>query len=60
ERLAAVLNWIITEFGGDSITSPFTPYTAKEVGRLRQHPLNEVVDYRKQLLRALGDTDANE
>lgn len=63
ERLAAVLNWIVTTFGEDSVTEPFTPYSAEEVGRLRQRPLNEVDNYRAQILEALIDareTDARE
>lgn len=53
-RLAAVLNWIITAFAGDSLREPFEPYTAAEVGRLRQQPLNEVDRYRARLLQDLA------
>jgi mono/diheme cytochrome c family protein len=49
-ELAEVLNWIVLEFAGASISGPFEPYSSQEVGRLRQHPLNEVVQYRAQLL----------
>ena len=38
------------EFAGASVTVPFEPYTPQEVGALRQHPLNEVMAYRAQLL----------
>lgn len=48
--LAEVLNWIVQEFAGDSVVDPFEPYTPQEVGTLRQYPLNEVVNYRAQLL----------
>jgi cytochrome c553 len=48
--LAEVLNWIVQEFAGASVTVPFEPYTPQEVGALRQHPLNEVMAYRAQLL----------
>jgi mono/diheme cytochrome c family protein len=48
--LAEVLNWIVQEFAGASVTVPFEPYTAEEVGKLRQQPLNEVMQYRAQLL----------
>jgi len=49
-ELAAVLNWIIAEFSGDSLEAANPPYTAEEVGLLRRNPLNEVVLYRQQLL----------
>lgn len=60
ERLAAVLNWIVYEFAGDSLQSPFTPFTAAEVGPLRKNPLNEVDDYRDHVLRAIVGADARE
>lgn len=53
ERLAAVLNWILLEFAGDSLDSGFQPYSAVEVGEWRQQPLNEVDQYRAELLRTL-------
>jgi mono/diheme cytochrome c family protein len=49
-RLAEVLNWIVIEFAGASTPAEVKPYSAEEVGRLRQHPLNEVEQYRSQLL----------
>ncbi len=60
ERLAAVLNWIVYEFAGDSLQLPFTPFTAAEVGPLRKNPLNEVDDYRGNVLRAIAGADARE
>ena len=60
KRLAAVLNWIVYEFAGDSLQSPFTPFTATEVGPLRANPLNEVNDYRDHVLRAIAGADARE
>ncbi|QIB67517.1 cytochrome c, class I [Kineobactrum salinum] len=53
-RLAAVLNWMITAFAGDSLEEPLEPYTAAEVGRLRQQPLNEVDHHRARLLQDLA------
>ena len=49
-ELAEVLNWIVREFAGASAPAGAEPYSAEEVGRLRQHPLNEVEQYRVQLL----------
>ena len=48
--LAEVLNWIVREFSGASFNSAFTPYTAAEVARLRQQPLNEVIQRRREIL----------
>jgi mono/diheme cytochrome c family protein len=59
-NLAEVLNWIVQEFAGASVTVPFEPYTSQEVGRLRQHPLNEVVQYRAQLLADIATTNLGE
>ncbi len=58
--LAEVLNWIVQEFAGASVTVPFEPYTPQEVGRLRQHPLNEVVQYRAQLLADIASAKSRE
>lgn len=58
-QLAEVLNWIILEMGGDSVPENMTFYTADEVGELRQEPLLEVVNYRRQLLAEMG-FDRNE
>ncbi len=50
EELAAVLNWILIEFSGDSLAENYEPYKVDEIGRLRRNPLNEVVLYRSKLL----------
>jgi hypothetical protein len=50
DELAEVLNWILREFAGDSLAEDYRAYTAEEVGRMRQVPLNEVEAYRAQLL----------
>lgn len=60
ERLAAVLNWIVYEFAGDSLQPPFTPFTAAEVAPLRKNPLNEVDVYRGHVLSAIAGADARE
>lgn len=52
-QLAELLNWTILEFGEGSVPEAFRPYTADEVGALRQQPLMEVVNYRKQLISTL-------
>ena len=53
-ELAEVLNWILEEFAGNSLRESYRPYTAQEVGELRQEPLNEVYQYRTQLLANIG------
>ncbi|MEJ2531968.1 MAG: cytochrome c, class I [Halioglobus sp.] len=52
--LAEVLNWIVREFAGASAPQEFERYSAGEVGRLRQQPLNEVEQYRSQLLAEIA------
>ncbi len=60
DELAAVLNWIVYEFSGASFNRDFEPYTAAEVGRLRQRPLNEVARYRDELLAEIDSVTARE
>jgi hypothetical protein len=38
-RLAAVLNWVLEVYGGNSVASGFAPYSAAEVGAARKKPL---------------------
>ena len=59
-ELAEVLNWIVAEFAGDSLTVAFEPYTEHEVGLLRQQPLNEVVQYRAQLIAEIASTNVGD
>ncbi len=59
-HLAEVLNWIVLEFSGDSLGEGFNPYTAAEVGSLREHPLNEVAQYRAQLLAEIARAELGE
>jgi len=58
--LAEVLNWILQEFGGSSVAAPVEPYTAEEVGRLRREPLQEVIQYRAQLLADIASAQSGE
>lgn len=55
EKLSELMNWIIVEFGEQSVPQDFQPYTAQEVGRLRKSPLMEVVEYRKAIVQDLYD-----
>ena len=53
ERLAALLNWVLAEFG----TSQFRPYTAEEVGPLRVNAFIDAVAARKAVLRRLTESN---
>ena len=55
EKLAELMNWIILEFGEQSVPKDFRYYTAEEVGRIRKSPLMEVVEYRKAIIQDLKD-----
>lgn len=54
EQLAEVLNWMILEFGGESVPKNMQYYTTNEVAKLRQKPLFEVVEYRDMLVKQLS------
>lgn len=60
EQLAEVLNWIILEFAGESLAPDYQRYTSTEVGQLRQAPLNEVAQYREQLLVEIARAKSGE
>jgi mono/diheme cytochrome c family protein len=55
QKLAAVLNYVVFEIGGESAPVGAKPYDAGEVGRWRKQPLNEVVlsQYRVRLVENL-------
>ena len=55
EELALVTNWILQRFSPAQIPDDFVPYTANEVGKLRQKPLVRVVEVRQKLLEAMGE-----
>ena len=49
EKLAEVLNWMLTEFSSDTLPKNFKPLTAKEVKRARSQLLADPVKYRAEL-----------
>ena len=52
QDLAEVLNWMLWRFDAAHIPATFQPYTAEEVGRLRQRPLRiEASRVRSDLLK---------
>ena len=50
ERLAAVLNWVMTEFNDDTLPADHKPYTPEEVGRARQKALTDPLKTRAEIL----------
>jgi hypothetical protein len=52
-RLAAVLNWMIREFGPREIAADFEPFTESEVARVRRPPLIDVASTRAALVRQM-------
>lgn len=51
EQLTEVLNWIVLNISGETLPKNFKPYTVAEVAKLRQEPLFEAFEFRKQLLK---------
>lgn len=50
DRLADVINWTLYRFDREHLPHDFKPYTAKEVGHLRQNPLRlDRIAVREQL-----------
>ena len=52
-RLAAVLNWMLTQFDPEGLPHDFAPYEADEVAALRAAPLINVKSTRAALLRSI-------
>ena len=48
--LARLLNWMLNSFSAAEVPVDFQPYTAAEVGLLRQHPLASPSSIRVELL----------
>ena len=51
-ELAELMNWMLKEFGKDG-GPQWEPFNANEVGEYRKQPLNETVEYRKNLIASL-------
>lgn len=50
EKLTSVINWMLTTFSPNELPESFSPYTAEEVGHLRQDPLIDVKGIRAKLI----------
>ena len=53
QRLAALLDWMIREFGPAEAAADLEPYRVEEVGRWRADPYLEVQTVRLELLRRI-------
>ena len=49
EKLAEVLNWMLTEFSSKTLPENFKPLTVKEVKRARRQQLPDPLKYRAEL-----------
>jgi mono/diheme cytochrome c family protein len=58
QRLAAVLDWMIREFGPAEQAAAVEPYRAEEVARWRAAPYLEVESVRRALLNRSGSAAA--
>lgn len=55
-ELSELMNWIVHEFSAEQIPADFVPYTAEEVGRLRQHTEADPLKRRGDVLASLAKT----
>jgi mono/diheme cytochrome c family protein len=53
DELADVINWVLTEFNGDSLPAGFTPISPREVAAARPQSLPDPALYRRRLLEGL-------
>ena len=56
-ELAALINYMLATFSGDTVPATFTPFTAEEVGRLRPAWLTDPEPVRARLLEALANSE---
>ncbi|MCK6555295.1 hypothetical protein L6Q96_12065 [Candidatus Binatia bacterium] len=58
-RLAALLNWVLTNFSRAELPSGFVPYTGAEVGAIRHPPLTDVGNVRRRLIDAIAAAESS-
>jgi hypothetical protein len=61
EEIAAVLNYVMTRWGGKSLPDNYRAFTREEVARRRQYAISDVVALRRKVvarLRSRGITTA--
>ncbi len=60
QRLAALLDWMLREFGPAEAAAGLAPYRAEEVARWRAEPYLEVQAVRQELLRRIEEQSVPE
>lgn len=58
-RTAALLNWLVEEYGPQEVAGDFQPFTEREVAKHRRPPLIEVQQVRQSLVKAIESLEAN-
>ena len=48
EELRDVVNWVLTEYNGNTLPESFRPITTEEVQAHRKNPLSDPLEYRKR------------
>ncbi|MEZ5552998.1 MAG: hypothetical protein R3E82_19100 [Pseudomonadales bacterium] len=54
DRLAEVVNYMLTRFSTAALAADFEPYTPGEIARFRSAPLDDPLRTRRELLAAAG------
>jgi hypothetical protein len=55
---AALLNWLVEEFGPKEVAADFQPFTEQEITKHRRPPLTEVQQVRQRLVEAIASREA--
>lgn len=58
-RTAALLNWLVEEFGPKEVAADFQRFTEQEVAKHRRPPLSEVQQVRQRLIEAITSREAD-
>lgn len=53
-QLAAVLNWVATQFNAGELAAGIAPFSTEEVANSRRRPLADVLATRREVVRALA------
>ena len=54
-ELADVMNWMLLNFSRNELPEPFEPYSAEEIGKLREEPLIDILQRREELIARIRD-----
>ena len=54
-ELADVMNWMLLNFSRNELPEPFEPYSAEEIGKLREEPLIDILRRREELIARIRD-----